>query len=236
MRLVPSLALLAAFAACAMAAPAGANEFAERRILGFSADGGRFAFEEFGVQDGSGFPYANLYVIDTAKDAWVPGTPIRVLLKDENTPLPEALAELARQSEGVLAGIDRPGNLLASNPITESGRDPYRIAFKRWPEFVLENGDLAVRLEKIPLGGADDPDPTAGFRLILNDGSKDIVLHEDKSLPASRATAFDYRISDVVMLQPFNGAPTIAVLVLVVQRGFEGPDGRYIAVTKRLQP
>ena len=48
------------------AASARAGDVAELEILGFSDDGGVFAFEEYGVQDGSGFPYANRYYIDTA--------------------------------------------------------------------------------------------------------------------------------------------------------------------------
>jgi predicted secreted protein len=36
--------------------PALAGDTAELNILGFSADGNVFAFEEYGVQDGSGFP------------------------------------------------------------------------------------------------------------------------------------------------------------------------------------
>ena len=47
---------------------AQAGDFAKREIHGFSVDGGLFAFEEYGVQDGSGFPYSNIYVIDTATD------------------------------------------------------------------------------------------------------------------------------------------------------------------------
>jgi hypothetical protein len=40
---------------------AQAGDAAKLDILGFSKDGGVFAFEEYGVQDGSGFPYANRF-------------------------------------------------------------------------------------------------------------------------------------------------------------------------------
>ena len=76
------LAVAAAFVLAGLGRVA-AGDFADREIFGFSPDGGTFAFEEFGVQDGSGFPYATIYVIDTAKDAWVSGTPIRVRIDDE---------------------------------------------------------------------------------------------------------------------------------------------------------
>ncbi|MBN9000176.1 MAG: DUF2259 domain-containing protein [Rhizobiales bacterium] len=230
-RLLPAAFLVA------MALPAAAGEFAEREIIGFSPDGARFAFEEFGVQDGSGFPFCNIFVVDTATDSWVKGTPIRRLVEDEGVRVATACGLARADAAPFIADLDDRGNLLASNPITESGRDPYSLAFKRWPELVLENGDLLLRLETIPLPAPEGALPdreTAGFRLVLNDGAKDVLLHEDKTLPASRGTAFDYRISDVVMQQPFNAPPTIAVLVLVIQRGFEGASGRYVVVTKRL--
>ena len=127
------------FAACLMAGslvaalpiPAMAGDFAERSILGFSPNGDRFAFEEFGVQDGSGFPYANLFVLDTTRDSWVAGTPVRVRLDDETKGIAAARGAAARKAAPLLGDIDQPGTLLASNPITESGGDPYSIAFRR---------------------------------------------------------------------------------------------------------
>ena len=53
-------------------------------------DGEIFAFEEFGVQDGSGFHFSTIYVIDTDTDSWAPGTPIRVRIDDETAPLSQA--------------------------------------------------------------------------------------------------------------------------------------------------
>jgi predicted secreted protein len=233
--------LLAACLAAAFGAlgslPAAAGDFAERRLIGFSADGGRFAFEEFGIQDGSGFPYANIFVIDTTKDSWVPGTPIRVRLDDEEQGIAPARRAAAEQAAPHLAEIDQPGTLLASNPITESGRDPHTIAFKRHPALQLDGPDLTLELETIPLSapGNDDPDyKTHGFRLVLKTEGGETVLHEDNALPASRGTALDYRINDVVIHQTFGEPATLVVLLQVLTRGFEGPDGRYMAVTAKL--
>jgi predicted secreted protein len=217
--------------------PASAGDFAERRLIGFSANGDRFAFEEFGIQDGSGFPYSNIFVIDTTRDSWVPGTPVRVRLDDEEQGIAPARRAAAAQAAPHLEGIDEPGMLLASNPITESGRDPYKIAFKRHPALQLDGPDLTLTLETIPLPapGNDDPDyKTYGFRLVLKTEDGETVLHEDKALPASRGTALDYRINDVVIHQPFGRPATLVVLLQVLTRGFEGPDGRYLAVTAQL--
>ncbi|MCX5569329.1 DUF2259 domain-containing protein [Kaistia nematophila] len=236
-----NLALAACLISGALAASAPtaamAGDFAERSILGFSPDGGRFAFEEFGIQDGSGFPYSNIFVLDTARDSWVAGTPVRVRLDDETAGIAAARADARKRAGDHLAGLDQPGTLLASNPITESGRDPYSIAFRRHPKQQLDGPELQLKLETIPLDAPNNDDPdykTQGFRLILQDERGDTVLHEDKSLPASRGTALDYRINDVVIYQRFGQPATLIALVMVLTRGFEGPDGRYMAVTAQL--
>ena len=70
---------------------AAAADASDRAIIGFSLDGGHFAFEEYGVQDGSGFPYADVYIINLETDEWVKGSPIRVVVRDE-----QATAHTAR--------------------------------------------------------------------------------------------------------------------------------------------
>lgn len=227
-------------ASCLLAASGGAalaGDFAGRDILGFSANGSRFAFEEFGVQDGSGFPYCNIFVIDTAKDEWVPGSPVRKRIDDETARVATACRSAAEQAAPLIANIDERGDLLASNPITESGRDPYEITFKRRPALQLDNPDWKLRLERIALPAtvswAGDA-KTFGYRLILDTPEGSRVLHEDKSLPESRGVPLDYRIHDVVIRQPFGQPASLAVIVMVLTKGFEGPDGRYLAVTAQL--
>ena len=84
-------------ASLALAGPAKAGDVAQLEILGFSRDGKVFAFEEYGVQDGSGFPYANRYYIDTATDAFVRGSPVRVRLDDESASLDAARRQAREQ-------------------------------------------------------------------------------------------------------------------------------------------
>nr|WP_272210755.1 DUF2259 domain-containing protein [Marinicella sp. W31]MDC2876669.1 DUF2259 domain-containing protein [Marinicella sp. W31] len=59
-RLLPLAGLMAALGLSASIATAG--DFATFTPLGFSDDGSVFAFEEFGVEDGSGFPYSNIFL------------------------------------------------------------------------------------------------------------------------------------------------------------------------------
>ena len=57
-------ALLAASLTLFSAAPALAGDAAQFDPIGFSEDGRYFAYEEYGIQDGSGFPYATIYLVD----------------------------------------------------------------------------------------------------------------------------------------------------------------------------
>ena len=77
MRLLIAACLSLLTAIIAFTGPLYAADAAERAILGFSPDGRWFAFEEYGVQDGSGAPYANIYVIDLDMDRWARDTPVQ---------------------------------------------------------------------------------------------------------------------------------------------------------------
>ena len=124
--------ILAAIAALALAGSAAlAGDYAELEALGFSPDGRTFAFEEYGIQDGSGFPYSNIYVIDTASDNWVAGTPIRVRNDNEATPLQQTRKTARAKAQPILQArqVGEPGNHVASNPPTEMSADPHRVVF-----------------------------------------------------------------------------------------------------------
>jgi predicted secreted protein len=231
-------------AALFLAAPglAAAADWADRAILGFSADGGTFAFEEFGVQDGSGFPYANVYVIDTATDTWVKGTPVRVRVEDETANLDEVRAQALEGAEAVIAargGLDGRYRIVASNPPTELSADPYAVRFlpDLYANLPDAAWDLTLTLLPMPEGEAcANFGPVSGFRLDLAGphGSRH-VLHEDNSLPASRSCPIDYAITDVIVFAADDREPpALVVLLNLIRQGFEGPDRRYLAVATRL--
>ena len=98
-----------------------AGDNADLEILGFSPDGGTFAFEEYGVEDGSGFPYSNIYMIETDADEWVEGTPVRVRLEDDGASAEDARAEAKNTAQAFLDERQIESNyyLVASNPVTE---------------------------------------------------------------------------------------------------------------------
>lgn len=234
--------IYAAIAMAVLAGVAGAGDFSDHAVFGFSESGSHFAFEEFGTQDGSGFPYANVYLIDVASDRWVPGTPVRVRLEHDGATEAEARAEAQAGSASVRMqhGIRFRPNHVASNPVTELNADHGYVVVN--PRLVVPPIDepAAFRLVAYPLPGAEhcaDFGQTHGFRLTVERDSQSgsrIVAHEDSSIPASRDCPLDYQIADIYTFFPEAGPPAFAALIRVIKVGFEGPDGRLIAVTGRL--
>lgn len=233
-----------AFAAalCLSALPVRAGDMATLNILGFSSDATTFAFEEYGVQDGSGFPYANRFYIDTSRDEFLPGSPIRVRIDDETASVESARAQAKSQGEVVVPEAElaaNPGLAASYNPPTELSADPFRVVVNPRPVDPPVDAPLEFRLEEIRFpatgscGGVTDY--SVGFRLLSIDasaGGKTEVLHEDSSVPSSRGCPTGYRIGGVQTHIPFEGPSAIAVLIAVESFGFEGPDYRWMAVTR----
>jgi predicted secreted protein len=227
----------------AQLAAAHAGDAAEVEILGFSPDGNIFAFEEYGIQDGSGFPYANRYYIDTATDKFLKGTPVRVRLDDENATIAQARRKAREGSQIFIEDkmlAENRGHTVGFNAVTELSADPHRIVVNPRPVFPPIDDPIEFRLEEFPLKAGDRCEglgELAGFKLVRIDArqkDKPVVLHEDKTLPESRFCPTGYRLGGVQMLFPTGGKATFAVLVTVERVGFEGPDHRWIAVTGRL--
>ncbi len=231
------------FCAIALAATctmAQAGDTASVNILGFSADGSTFAFEEYGIQDGSGFPYANRYYINTANDSFLPGTPVRVRIDQDGASLADARAQAKSQSQSIVSDAvlaENPGFTAGWNAVTEISADPYRIEVNPRPVFPSIDGTLDFRLAELPMpDGAEcyGFGEAAGFRLTriaTEPGAETTLVHEDNSIPKSRGCPLGYRIAGVQTFYPQGGSPVFAVMIAVRGIGFEGPDHRFIAVT-----
>jgi predicted secreted protein len=226
----------------AMISSARAGDVAELQILGFTEDGGVFAFEEYGVQDGSGFPYANRYYIDTNDDSFLDGTPVRVRIEDESATLDGARAQARQKGEAIVAQSELSANrgiTAGFNPVTELSADAHRIMVSPRPIFPPVDQPLEFRLEEIGLNDTQNCESQGeinGFRLLRIEaqaGGATRLLHEDKSIPKSRGCPNGYRIGAVQTFS-MDALSAYAVLIAVRQYGFEGPNFRWIAVTGRL--
>ena len=238
---------LVQFAVCLLAQLATlvavqAGDVAELEILGFTKDGDVFAFEEYGVQDGSGFPYANRYYIDINDDTFLKGTPIKVRLDDENATLEAARLQARQKSEAIVSQAELTANrgiTAGFNPVTELSADPFRMVVNPRPIFSPVDPALEFRLDEIGMNDTERCQSLGeinGFRLLrieAKDGGQTHLLHEDKSIPQSRGCPNGYQIGAVQTFS-LDSISAYAVLIAVRQYGFEGPDFRWIAVTGRL--
>lgn len=228
------------FAGLTMFATAGgasAGDTASLNVLGYSPDGKVFAFEEYGVYDGSGFPYSSIYFIDTVEDKFLPGTPIRVSV-DEEGPVGK-VRETARDKAAALTAkyqlADNPGVIVAYNMTSEIDTDPYKVRFYSFvsaPPHDYTN-TLVLTEKDFPISPdcAGFADSYRGFTLTLTEYQgqpTNTVLHDDTNVPKSRSCANTYRIGAVVSSEIRE--VTMMAMILVGSYGFEGNDRRWIAV------
>ncbi len=219
---------------------AKAADIASRHFLGFSPDGSYFAFEEYGVQDGSGYPYVNIYITHTQKNNWVKNTPIRILAKDETIPLAKARQQALEQATPILnkLKITPSGQLLAHNPVTELNRPRNEVVVAPGNAPFLKQYALTFKLSDVPLPTKRCKDygteAQTGYALTVQRKDQDLqTLHKDTRIPTSRRCPKRYAISDVIRFQPDQKGKKALYIVLlqVFSYGFEGDDGRYLATS-----
>jgi predicted secreted protein len=222
---------------------AKAGDFAQFRSLGFSKDGSVFAFEQFGIQDGSGFPYAERYFIHTKTDTFVKPSPFKIRLDDENASMSDARDIVANASAALMAQYDIgavPAIIAAFNPSTEVSSNGSQLSYQPFAYEPNSNDPYQLMLKTYPLPAkgicADMQDQAIGFELQLKTASDalPVTLHQDATVPKSRYCPVDYRVGGVLIYDNFGQKSIHVALVLVKSLGFEGPDGRWIAIPHRI--
>lgn len=212
-------------------------DLADFNLVGFSDSGEYLAWEQYGVADGSGFPFAELVIVHVPANTVVyrartlpteaemmggafPESPagLRTLLREE------ASSEL--DGLGIIPGNTGMHNLHHS--LCDISVEPDRVRFYGWvfannyygPEYMLE-------ITTEPTGEEQYPDwfpPTLLLRAELEQVSGERVIIVDDAVPAeSYENTFSYRISDVyTMLDMY-----VVVVLNTEVPGFEGSDGRF---------
>lgn len=221
-----------------------AGDRAGIELIGYSPDSRYFAFEEFGIQDGSGFAYSAVFVLDLAADKWVEGSPVRVRLDEDGAPLSAARKAALAEAGSVLErhGITEPAMMLALNGDGAVNADFSRLE-AGWPGFGLEapRADFILELDSFEAASASacadyTDEPILGFALTLTRESESTEIHRDQRIPASRGCPLAYRLYGVAapFAEPFGADADmeagLVALVSVYPLGFEGPDRRFIAV------
>lgn len=216
-----------------------AGDVAEMRPIGFSPDGRFFAFEQFGEQDGSGFAYAEIQVIDTETDTYVEGTPVSVLIKREEASIGEARRESFNQARAVLEARkigDDPGHLVALLPIGELSEKAHELRYQAFPSFYVSEGIHRVFLEEFDAKGQDLCQSmdvkVRGFALFMSSDAEPDARREvyrDTKVPKSRNCPSAYAIGGVVTPGLGSSAPHMA-MVQIASLGFEGNNLRWLAI------
>jgi predicted secreted protein len=219
-----------------------AGDAAEMRVIGFSADARIFAFEEYGVQDGSGFPYSNIYLIDLDRDKFTPGAPIKVTIEREAmVKEARALAWSKAQSLVTRYGADSdPGAFAVYRAAADLNAQGDTVRFNRYPRAPKVSKAYSIQLQPKPFPATKDClNASNGFngfllKLVEADGKPvDRVLYEDASVPPSRKCPTGYRIGAVVMDN--DKAATAVAMIQASSQGFEGDDIRWIAIPIKLE-
>ncbi|MEO0496896.1 MAG: DUF2259 domain-containing protein [Pseudomonadota bacterium] len=220
-----------------------AADTAQLTVRGFSPDGSTFTFEERGVQDGSGFAYANIFVVDVERDAYVPGSPVRVRL-DEDGSSPWAAIAQARsdaQAAGILRTDYAPGDVVAAYPFAQFVNDKTSATFVLNPNSVGFAPLYLLKINSFPAAAglqicSDMGFATAGFEVDWGrtDEPGRISYRDNNTLPESRGCATDYEIAEVrTYFPPKRGVVTAAIL-RVRTPGFENAgQWRHIVVFPR---
>lgn len=227
------------------ASPALAGDFANLGFVGFSRDGRYLAIEEYGSQDGSGYPYANIYFIDTAKNTYA-APRVAVMIENESASEASARTRAAALAAAKLKrfGIvkDNSGKLLVAHLMTDTTYDDgsnkdsgLKVTFDEEVWSMRRKGFYEIALKPVKTKVKDCEayeQDTFMLELMLTDQSTDTsrFLQKDTALPVARGCALSYSLQNVYL---YKGL--LAVLIQVYTQGFEGPDMRYMVVTGKLK-
>lgn len=221
-----------------LAFPALAGDSAQFNALGYSQDGRYFAFEQFGIQDGSGFPYSDIFLIDLDTDRFTGGAPFRARIDDETAGL-----SAARQEAFALAGealdthgIERPALMIAMRGDGALDDDGLTMSYGI-PSYGLAatQGQYNLNLEIFKAPTTLDcmewfGDETMGYSLLRETGGVITEIHRDTRVPASRNCTVTYKFYGItVPFQSYDNESAVAV-ISVWSHGFEGPDRRFLAL------
>jgi predicted secreted protein len=240
---------LVALALGAQAADAG--EAAARRVIGFSADGGKFALEEFGAADsgmGAGAIHSYIYFVDTAKNE-VLDESVNATLNQGGAALLGALRKLSAEAASATVQTDKialGGRLLGADASSRAGETFTYLDV--WPVEKAAKASLAVQAREI--GGkaqlvveydapprhdenesASDKSPNFSLSLVKPDGKR-IALTGPIVDPhvEDRGAFYKYAIAEAYLLPRKDKPPVIAAIVETFTLGGEGVSRNFIPV------
>ena len=252
--MLPRMLHALAIVFCA-AAPALAGDAAARRVIGFSPDGAYFAFEQYTMVYEDEASFSDYVIVDTKADKFVPGTPIRILIRgDDGLDEKKARADALAKAKPLLDRfqIGEPGTRIEGKPsmdlddigIYQTGAQPMATSLDiplpdgRKAQLTLQNHPIAIVMCD-GMGGRGTPGKSHGYGMKLTlkiAGSAPTILQHDKALPKSRRCAASYGIAEAYLHKAPDGTLTLAALIEYSDNHdhHAGSNRRFMAVTKRL--
>lgn len=153
-------------------------------------------------------------------------------------------AKAIKQANPVLDNLGRllPADMLVHNPSRELTSDAREVRFSVPIYRNLINSPPEIKAWSLKLTESSFPannncftlhETMVGFTLTLinEQTGEEFVLNNDQRVPGSRGCPQKYFIEQVLAFPRKDNAYSVAVLVRYATPGFEGPDGRLIAVT-----
>ena len=201
-------------------------------VIGFSPDGRFFAFEQSGTNEATGIAYADLYVIDSKDDSWVPGTPIKIRSHTDQGGEAHAKKVLHHQARRMMRrlGLDRASVGVAFRP-----KDTNQIILTLpWKErdYIHLHARSDLKAESCPIPEKKRRSTVQGFYITLQRPTEIAVLHNDTKVPRNRGCALSYAFHSTY-IKPRGNDAVLATLISYDEQVSETEIApRYMVITK----
>lgn len=193
--------------------------------LGFSPDGKFFAFGQYGYQDGSGFPYAEVYIIDVVKNSYINGGVFKVLSDD---PYNKNGVNYTSDVHTLLAAVEDASPLLKKYHINVKNQGTTKNVTHRNSQTIGSERNT-VRATLIERKEPKNYDPFEGgktyFHIELLTQKNTFILGNKNR---HRKGIFSYHLQSICMSQ---NKKAVVCIIGKKSLGFEGPDTRYMVET-----
>jgi predicted secreted protein len=227
---------VAALMLCVVPAVAGDRHLVE--LLGYSADGHYFAFEEFGGESDGSVAMSRVSIIDVTADTEAPGSPFSVSgTEDDALAVVRERAAALAAPEIAATKIAMPAQFVSMVGDGVAGANGLALRFgapgtgygsEVYGDRLLTLGAFETTDRSRPVCDASGARPK-GFALAISEAGIPREIYRDQTVPQSRGCVLDYRLYGVAL--PYNNDLSGAVaLVSVMTPGFEGYVRGFIAV------
>ncbi len=225
-----------------------AGSVASVEFLGFSVDGRYAAMGQYWIEDGSGFPGAEITVISVidnsvirnfearwSEELMYPGG-VEICFENTMNPVWETVLDDAEYfMDSLCISPENEGVHCICHPLTDTGAEPESVSFVPWIGSLMYRGpEFSLTLQNHKQMPDSPPEWISMFdvpvllEVLITDADDIAVMHliENSSQPGYEYVS-NYRIRDVYV---YNDN-LVALILNTTGPGFEGPDGMFRMVT-----